>query len=183
MRELGRAEIEPTLAWHLGIRLPDHRRCNKERRNLVQTLRSVSQWIGAALFMVFTTAVAFKWQPPEQRMFADTEQIERGRYLVKIAGCNDCHTAGYVQNAGEVPETEWLTGNLRTYMNDISETQWVTVAHSADFRPHLPWIALHDMTEQDLRAIYHFVQHLGPSSGPPPSYLPRHPRLTGRPAP
>ena len=23
---------------------------------------------------------------------ADKESIERGRYLVKIAGCNDCHT-------------------------------------------------------------------------------------------
>jgi uncharacterized membrane protein len=22
-------------------------------------------------------------------------QVERGRYLVKITGCNDCHTAGY----------------------------------------------------------------------------------------
>jgi hypothetical protein len=26
---------------------------------------------------------------------SDSQQIERGRYLVKIGGCNDCHTVGY----------------------------------------------------------------------------------------
>ena len=57
-------------------------------------------------------------------------------------------------------------------MNDISESQWVIVAHTAEFRPPMPWFTLHDMTEQDLRAIYRFVKHLGPSGGPVPSYLP-----------
>lgn len=37
--------------------------------------------------------------------------LERGRYLVKIAGCNDCHTAGYSVQAGQVPEEKWLTGD------------------------------------------------------------------------
>ena len=27
------------------------------------------------------------------------------------SGCNDCHTAGYMQKDGQVPETEWLTGD------------------------------------------------------------------------
>ena len=26
---------------------------------------------------------------------AEESQIERGKYLVTIAGCNDCHTPGY----------------------------------------------------------------------------------------
>jgi mono/diheme cytochrome c family protein len=34
---------------------------------------------------------------------ADDPLVERGRYLVKIAGCNDCHTAGYTQANGAVP--------------------------------------------------------------------------------
>ena len=28
----------------------------------------------------------------------DMKSVERGRYLVRIAGCNDCHTAGYAQS-------------------------------------------------------------------------------------
>src|SRR4051794_39593567 len=34
----------------------------------------------------------------------------RGKYLVQIGGCNDCHTAGYAQNGGQTPTTDWLTG-------------------------------------------------------------------------
>lgn len=39
------------------------------------------------------------------------DAVERGRYLVKIAGCNDCHTAGYAISAGKVDEKQWLTGD------------------------------------------------------------------------
>lgn len=152
----------------------------------MQTLRDVIQWTGLALLLVFAAA-AFKWPAPDEAMSPDTRQIERGRYLVKIAGCNDCHTGGYAQYAGRVPEKDWLMGNrvgwrgpwgttyssnLRTYMNEISEDQWVTVAHTAEFRPPMPWFVLHDMTEQDLRAIYRFVQHLGPSGVAAPAYVP-----------
>ena len=30
----------------------------------------------------------------------------------------------------------------------------------------MPWFALHDMHEQDLRAFYRFVRYLGPAGGP-----------------
>ena len=37
--------------------------------------------------------------------------VERGRYLVVVSGCNDCHTPGYMQNGGpKLPEKAWLTG-------------------------------------------------------------------------
>ena len=35
----------------------------------------------------------------------------RGRYLVQIGGCNDCHTPGYAMSGGKVPEKQWLTGD------------------------------------------------------------------------
>ena len=35
--------------------------------------------------------------------------VARGRYLVKITGCNDCHTGEYPEKAGAIPEREWLT--------------------------------------------------------------------------
>src|SRR5882672_998171 len=37
---------------------------------------------------------------------------ERGSYLAVIAGCNDCHTPGYAESGGKVPESQWLTGTL-----------------------------------------------------------------------
>jgi mono/diheme cytochrome c family protein len=116
-----------------------------------------------------------------------TERDERGRYLVKITGCNDCHTPGYAEVGGKIPERAWLTGdsigwrgpwgttyasNLRLYMQYLSEDQWVTIAHTAQFRPPMPWFALHDMTEQDLRAIYRFIRNMGPAGKPAPAYLP-----------
>ena len=39
---------------------------------------------------------------------ADDKTIARGRYIAQIAGCNDCHTAGYAPSGGKVPEKDWL---------------------------------------------------------------------------
>jgi len=39
------------------------------------------------------------------------DAVALGRYLVQIAGCNDCHTPGYAMAAGRVDEKEWLTGD------------------------------------------------------------------------
>jgi mono/diheme cytochrome c family protein len=113
--------------------------------------------------------------------------VERGRYLIKIAGCNDCHTANYPQASGKVPEAQWLTGdslgwhgpwgttyalNLRLYMQDLTEEQWVKKAKMLTTRPPMPWFILQDMTTSDLRAIYRYVRHLGPAGKPAPAYLP-----------
>lgn len=113
--------------------------------------------------------------------------VARGRYIAKIAGCNDCHTAGYAPTGGKVPEKEWLMGdavgwqgpwgttyptNLRITMSQQTEAEWVKYAKTLQARPPMPWFALHDMTEQDLRALYRFVRQLGPVGTPAPAYLP-----------
>ena len=36
----------------------------------------------------------------------------------------------------------------------------------------MPWFALHDMHEDDLRAFYRFVRSLGPAGVPAPAYVP-----------
>ena len=115
------------------------------------------------------------------------QTIERGRYLVKIAGCNDCHTPGYAQSGGTVPEKQWLTGdqlgfrgpwgttypaNLRLYMQKLTENEWIKVGHTAQFRPPMPWFALRDMTAQDLRDIYRFTRYLGAAGDPAPAFVP-----------
>ncbi len=140
----------------------------------------------AIVLLKITTSDAAD-QPSVTTRPADAKSVERGRYLVKIAGCNDCHTAGYAATAGNVPERAWLMGdqlgwrgpwgttyprNLRIFMGAISEEQWVKVAHTAQFRPPMPWFALRDMSESDLRAIYRFVKYLGPAGEQAPSYVP-----------
>ncbi|MDB6063686.1 MAG: fdhC [Verrucomicrobiaceae bacterium] len=123
--------------------------------------------------------------------FADTKPnaatLARGKYLVSITGCNDCHTAGYTMVGGQVPVNQWLAGsdmgwrgpwgttyatNLRLYMQTISEEQWVTLAHSAQMRPPMPWFALHDLNERDLRDIFRFVRALGATGKPAPDFVP-----------
>lgn len=117
----------------------------------------------------------------------DRAQIERGRYLVKTTGCNDCHTPGYALRAGRVAEKDWLTGdtlglhgpwgttyptNLRRTVHAMTEQRWLAYAASVQTRPPMPWFALHAMTREDLRAIYHFVRSLGDSSHAVPAALP-----------
>lgn len=122
-----------------------------------------------------------------QSLADDAASIERGRYLMKIAGCNDCHTPGYAQSGGQVAEDQWLLGdhlgwqgpwgttyaaNLRLYINNISEEKWVQQAATARYRPPMPWFALRDMSEQDLRSTYRYIKHLGPAGEPAPAYIP-----------
>ncbi len=122
-----------------------------------------------------------------QPSHADIRLIERGRYLVKVTGCNDCHTSGYGESGGKLAESQWLTGdllgwrgpwgttyapNLRLYFAKLSEGEWINAARTLEARPPMPWYSLHAMSEPDLRAIYRFVRHLGPAGAPAPTYLP-----------
>ncbi len=117
----------------------------------------------------------------------ETEQaVERGRYLVQASGCNDCHTAGYPEAAGQVDERLWLTGsplgwrgpwgttyasNLRQVVASLNEQQWLQHAR-APRRPPMPWFNLRTMSDADLTAIYHFLRHLGAAGGAMPAYVP-----------
>ena len=113
--------------------------------------------------------------------------VERGRYLVQVSGCNDCHTPGYAMNHGQVPEALWLTGdalgwrggwgttyaaNLRLAFARMSEEQWLQVARHAEYRPPMPWVSLRAMTDEDLRALWRYVRALGPAGEPAPAYVP-----------
>ncbi len=124
---------------------------------------------------------------PPAKNGADQELIQRGRYLVKVTGCNDCHTAGYATAGGKIAESKWLTGdtlgwrgawgttyaiNLRLYMRDLSEKAWLQRAKTMEARPPMPWFALHDMTETDLKAIHRYITALGPAGEPAPAYVP-----------
>lgn len=118
---------------------------------------------------------------------AERRIIERGRYLVQIGGCNDCHTPAYAMTDGKVAQKDWLVGdqlgwrgpwgttypaNLRLALAKLSESEWLTVAHQANFRPPMPSVTLRTMSDRDLRAVYRFVRSLGPAGGEVPAYVP-----------
>lgn len=124
----------------------------------------------------------------------DRASIERGRYLIRTSGCNDCHTPGYTANNGKVDEKLWLTGdtlgwngpwgttyptNLRLWMPKQTEAEWVDIARSFEPRPPMPWFNVHAMTERDLRAIYRYIIWLGPAGKPAPAYVPPGGKPTG----
>jgi hypothetical protein len=81
--------------------------------------------------------------PVWAEMSSDKQMIERGKYLATIGGCNDCHTEGYLLSDGKIPVSEWLKGssfgwrgpwgttyprNLRLFVKDLSEAQWIKEA-------------------------------------------------------
>lgn len=113
--------------------------------------------------------------------------VEQGRYLVRIAGCNDCHTAGYAPTGGKVPEAQWLLGdklgfsgpwgttypvNLRLRFATMDAAAFKTYARTLNTRPPMPYWALNAMTERDLEALYAYVTSLGPAGEAAPAALP-----------
>jgi mono/diheme cytochrome c family protein len=113
--------------------------------------------------------------------------IEHGRYLVKITGCNDCHTPGYNEAAGNLPEEQWLTGNpvgyrgpwgttyavnVRLFVQEHSEDEWLHEMKTEEMKPPMPWFNVRAMTESDLRSMYRFIKSLGPAGEPAPAFVP-----------
>lgn len=113
--------------------------------------------------------------------------IDKGRYLVMVAGCNDCHTPGYGASDGKVPEKDWLTGdalgwkgpwgttyptNLRNYFDKMTEKQWLDKAKTLKARPPMPAMNVRAMTKNDLRSIYRYVKAMGPAGKEAPAFVP-----------
>lgn len=113
--------------------------------------------------------------------------VEAGRYLVHVAGCNDCHTGGWLREQGQVPRSEWLTGsrvgfrgpwgttypsNLRRTVREVTEDEWVVMMETRNRKPPMPWFNVHAMSEGDQRAIYRFIETLGPPGDSVPAAVP-----------
>lgn len=137
----------------------------------------------AGVMMAISVAAATVQAAPPR---ADPS-IALGRHLVKITGCNDCHSPGYRQAAGNTPEATWLTGdtlgwqgpwgttyasNLRQFVAPMSEAQWMSHVRTMEPRPPMPWFNLRAMSDRELRAIYRYIKAAGSAGEPAPAYLP-----------
>jgi len=117
-------------------------------------------------------------RPPAAASAAAVEpgsMIDRGRHLIRISGCNDCHTHGFMQDPN-VPESEWLTGsmigwrgpwgttyasNLRRHLAAWDDDQaWIAMVRSRHGLPPMPWPSLHAMDDDELRSIHRYIRSL-----------------------
>ena len=118
---------------------------------------------------------------------AGGSDLERGRYVAIIGSCNDCHTDGYLQTEGDVPEDQWLLGtslgwqgpwgttyppNLRRTVEALSEDAWVDLLRTREALPPMPWMNVNQMAESDMRALYRYVRSLGPAGEVAPAAVP-----------
>jgi len=131
------------------------------------------------LGMLLVTQIAVdnvRADPAGAPQVSAASSVDAGRYLVLVGGCNDCHTGGWAESAGGVPETEWLTGvpmgfrgpwgttypsNLRLLVQDMDEEAWVVMLHTRTERPPMPWMNMNRLSDADARALYRFIRSLG----------------------
>ncbi|MEI8598310.1 DUF565 domain-containing protein [Vibrio sp. M60_M31a] len=113
----------------------------------------------------------------------------KGEYLVTMGGCNDCHTAGctpVVETMPEVSMAAWRTVsvfgghrgtacpiNLREYIGNLSESEWVATAKELKTRPPMPWWILNTMTRKMTYALStDAFKSLGSVKNTVPSFVP-----------
>ena len=139
--------------------------------------------LAACAAAVFFTSAANAADPEPAKL---PPEVTRGKYLVQVAGCNDCHTEGYALANGDVEESKWLTGdvvgwrgpwgttyapNLRLSASKKSADEFMALARSP-LRPPMPFFNLRVMKDADVKAIYAYLKHLGPAGKPAPDYVP-----------
>jgi len=139
-------------------------------------------------------ACAAAWAAGPAAPPGSKDELQRGRYLVQIAGCNDCHTPNYGPKNGQVDEKLWLTGdalgwsgpwgttyptNLRLLLANMTSQQWLHHARHMEPRPPMPWFNVRAMTDADLKAIHAYTRSLGPAGVPAPAYVPPGQKASG----
>jgi mono/diheme cytochrome c family protein len=117
---------------------------------------------------------------------ADDAQIARGRYLVTIAGCSDCHTPGALMGSPDmkrylggsdvgfaIPGAGVFVGQNLTPDKETGLGKWTNAQIITAFRtgktpdgrelsPVMPWPALSHLTDADAEAIVTLLKSLTP---------------------
>jgi mono/diheme cytochrome c family protein len=117
---------------------------------------------------------------------AQSSQIERGKYLVTLGGCNDCHTPGYFlgkpdmarylggsEVGFEIPNQGVFYGPNLTPDSETGLGKWsvqeivtaMTTGQRPDGRalaPVMPWHAYAHLTREDSTAIAAYLKSLPP---------------------
>jgi mono/diheme cytochrome c family protein len=151
-------------------------------------------WRAALATAALWSAILVLW-PSEARLearTADRKTIERGRYLVTLGGCTDCHTPGHflgkpdlARELGgsevgfEVPGLGVFYGPNLTPDKETGLGTWneddIVKALQTGFRPDgrglvpiMPWPAFAKLTKADAQAIAAYLKSLPPVSNKVP---------------
>jgi mono/diheme cytochrome c family protein len=122
-------------------------------------------------------------------------EVERGKYLVGLGGCNDCHTPGYFfgkpdmkrylggsEVGFEIPNLGIFHGPNLTPDKETGLGTWTDAQILAALRtgvrpdgrtlaPIMPWKALASLTDSDARAVVAYLRSLPPVSNKVPGPL------------
>ena len=113
--------------------------------------------------------------------------VAAGDYLLRVGSCDDCHTPGWAESGGTLPDSMRLMGaplgfrgpwgtsypaNLRLSVLGKSAPEWVAAVRTRKGLPPMPWFSLQRMADRDLEAIYAYLTELGPRGEPVPAALP-----------
>ncbi len=185
--------------------------------------------IGLLPVLFFAAGCANNAAPPAETKTTDKapaqSPVERGKYLVTVGGCNDCHTPKKLGPNGPEPNMDLeLSGNpsteklapvpvgliapdkyltvvnnhlgawvgpwgvsfamnltpdkstgLGSWTEEMFMTALRTGKHQGTGRPILPpmpWYWYRNMTDQDLKAVFAYLQSLKPINNPIPDPLP-----------
>jgi mono/diheme cytochrome c family protein len=115
---------------------------------------------------------------------AQTEQVQRGKYLAAFGGCNDCHTPGYFfgkpdmarylggsEVGFEIPglgvfHGPNLTSDKETGLGNWTDAQIIAALQKGErpdgrmLAPIMPWRAFAGMTPDDAQAIVAYLRTL-----------------------
>ena len=153
-----------------------------------QPLKSKFLSLIVALALASGCADPVKPSPDIASIREQVAVLDRGRYVVEIMGCNDCHTPDYLVKRSNVAEEEWLVGNtlgfigsngtayptnLRLLIDTVTEEEWLVRAKQMRKDTPMADVMLPNTLDQDLRAIYRFIKYLGPKGVPAPARLPK----------
>jgi len=141
--------------------------------------------LSASIALAATTAAILAAATLLPRAHADA-QIDRGKYLVTLAGCNDCHTPGYffgkpdmarylggsevafeIPGVGAFPGRN-ITPDKETGIGNWTAEQIVTALQQGQrpdgrtLAPIMPYHAFSYLTKEDASAIAAFLQSIPP---------------------
>jgi mono/diheme cytochrome c family protein len=141
----------------------------------------------SVFFMTLGATLAAFGSPPSPAL-ADEAQAARGRYLVTIAGCSDCHTPGALLGAPDMKRYlggsdvgfsipgqgvfvgQNLTPDKETGIGSWTAEEIVTAIRTGkrpdggELSPVMPYSAFSHLTDEDAQAIAAFLKSLPPVS-------------------
>jgi mono/diheme cytochrome c family protein len=154
--------------------------------------------------MVITSAalISCAKQTPAPAPMTEADQVARGKYLVTITGCNDCHTPGYFYGAPDAARTlsgselgwkgPWgvsypanLTPEPQTGIGAWSEADIMNAIRTGkrpDGRillPPMPWPDFASLTDEDAAAIAKYLKTLPPVPHNVPDNVPPGAKVLG----